>query len=401
MWIKLFRWLNERLPAPVDDVLRWRFPYILPFKNLHIPIAILRGLTHLNGYQGTVIVAGAEHRVDYLVRRFFEGEPRRETLGNVPLWNLASTLKSLRTSADLTIAHVDQLSARMFFGADYLAVPGWVGSSLTIPEDLTKLAKRNHSLKEDLRIARRNGLTSEVAQSKEDFDVFYHTMYVPSVRNRYGEQAVIRDIHRMRRVFRQGGVQWIRRSGQPIAGRILQKQGQILKFVIQGTVNGERSSVKAGAIAALHFFGINHAKELGCKYVDFGGSRPSLKDGVLRYKRKWGVNLIENRDSYYDFLVYWNRLDKPLASFLSNTPLIFRDNNGLSAVYIINREDPVNQADVLKIHHSMWIPGLQRLYLIATSGWQPVHDSPPQTTLIDLTEVGDCNPRALQALGSK
>ncbi|MGH7791976.1 MAG: hypothetical protein ACREOB_06625, partial [Thermodesulfobacteriota bacterium] len=272
---------------------------------------------------------------------------------------------------------------------------------LTIPEDSRKLVKGSRNLKQDLRVVRRNNLYPEVTHAETDFEMFYHTMYVPFVRNRHGEHALIRDIHRSRRMFRQGGLQWIRCNGRPIAGRIFQRRDHVLKFVAQGTVNGEWSPVKEGAIAALYFFGIDHAKQLGCKLIDLGVSRPSLNDGVLRYKRKWGVTVVENGDIYYDFLLCWNRLNKAVASFLSNTPLIFRDHDGLSAISVIDQNEPATQNDAWKISHSMWMPGLQRLYLVATSGWQPVHDSPPQTTLIDLTDVGDCNPRMLQALGSK
>ena len=74
---RLSKWLTEQLvwrlyeslPPVVDDVLKWRFPYILPFKNLRIPIVTLYGQTLIDGKMGTVIVVGDEHRVDYLCRQ--------------------------------------------------------------------------------------------------------------------------------------------------------------------------------------------------------------------------------------------------------------------------------------------------------------------------------------------
>jgi len=165
-----------------------------------------------------------------------------------------------------------------------------------------------------------------------------------------------------------------------------------------GTANGVWELVKVGAKIATDLFIVTHAKKLGCKVIDFGGSRPSLNDGVLRYKRKWAVNLIDKRDIYYDFLVYWNSFSEPVNSFLSHTPLIFRDDGGLSAIKVIDSDVPLTKTETEKIHRSMWIPGLKRLYLVSASGWKTVHDSPPKTVLIDLIRERDCNLSIPQAM---
>lgn len=334
---------------------------------------------------GRLLIAGDEHRIEYMIDRFFEGEPRRDRLSKVPLWDLRRTLKRLQTSADLTVACVDKLSARRFFGAHYLAVPEWTSLMLTVPEDPSTLDRSSRSLKEDLRVVRRNSLTPGFTDATSDFEVFYHTMYVPFMVKRHGKQAVVRDIHQLRRRFYRGCLLWVRQSGQPIAGALLQSHGQVLRLLVLGTANGEWAPVKAGAIAALYLFTINHAKEQGCKLVDLGGSRPSLNDGLLQYKRKWGVGLTENRDIYYDFLVRWNSLNRPIVSFLSNTPLIFRDGKEFSAIKVICQDHPATKSELESIHRSMWIPGLQRLYLISTSGWRSEISNPPQTRLLDLT----------------
>jgi len=151
--------------------------------------------------------------MNYLIHCFFESEPQREAVSNVPVWNLARILQRLQATADLTIARVDRLSTRFLFDAGSLAIPEGVGATLTVPEDLAMLARRNHHLKDDLRVVRRNGLTSDITHAESDFEVFYHTMYVPFIRNRHGEHAVIRNIDWLRRTFCHGGLQWIRRDG--------------------------------------------------------------------------------------------------------------------------------------------------------------------------------------------
>ena len=391
--------LYERLPLAADDVLKWGFRYVLPFKNLNMSVAILRGPTQLNGRLGTVIIAGSEHEAGYLIHRFFEAEYQREPLGKVPLWDLGNTLKQLRTSADLMIAHVDQFYARMFLSADYLAVPEWVGSSLALPEDINELANKNYKLRRELKRVSRNNFTYELSRVEEAFERFYCTMFIPFIRKRYGEQSVIRNIHQMRRMFHQGGLFFIKRNNQPVAGLLFEQRNEQLRSIAFGTINGESKPVEEGAFASLYLLLVKHAYVSGCKLVDFGGCRPSLSDGVLRYKHKWGVSLREKPDTWYDFLVYWNRFNGPITSFFSKTPLIFRDHKGLSGLCVMDQKEPATNAQVRKIHHSVWMPGLKWLYLISASGWRANISSPPQTCLIDLKSSENLTPHKLKLNG--
>ncbi len=396
LWAELAWRLYERFSSSLYENFQWRYPYILPLKNLLIPVSILRGETRANSRPGTLLFAGDRHRIEYISDRFFENKPDRENLCQVSLWNLAPTLKRLRGSADLTVVHIDRFSARLFFDADYLAVPEWVGSMLTLPENPGEIARGNHSLKDALRIVRRNKLSLEISRADEDFEQFYRTMYVPFIRSRHGERAVVRDFYRMRQAFRQGGLLWVLRDSERISGQLFRRRREVLQVVAMGTAKGELTPVKDGAGTALDLFTINHAKELGCKFIDFGGSRPCLSDGLLRYKRKWGVSLIEQHDLWYDFLIHWNNFDGMLISFFANTPLILREKDGFTAICVIDQDEPVDQAQVLNVHTSMWIPGLQKLYLISASGWQPEISSPPQTELIDLKKVNNLTPSTLK-----
>ena len=87
-----------------------------------------------------------------------------------------------------------------------------------------------------------------------------------------------------------------------------------------------------------------------------------------------------------------------MAAFLAHTPLIFRDRGELSAVAVVDRNEPATRAEAAKIHHAMWMPGLRRLYLVAAGGWQAGQECPPQTVLVNLADVEDCDPQKLQTL---
>lgn len=237
-WSELAWRLYRRLPWPVIDIPGQCIPYILPCYSLRVPVAILRGPAHPDGQSGIVVTAGAEPGVSYWVQRFFVGQPRRELVGQAPVWNLARTLQRLQATANLTIARIDRLSARFLFDGNYLAVPEWVGTTLTVPEQIDTLTESNYALKRELRKVRRHGLTSDITHVESDFEVFYHTMYVPFIRNRHGEHAVIRSIDWLRRIFHHGGLLWVRQNGQLVAGLLFQRRHQLLRLIVLGTLHG-------------------------------------------------------------------------------------------------------------------------------------------------------------------
>lgn len=362
---KVVDWTISRLSGKAQILLTRYGLFAMARLGLRrIPVVLLRGATNQSGQQGTLLVAGHDPWVSYLPNRFFVGEPQRELVGNVLPWELSALLNRLRTSADLTIARMDRLSARMWFGHDYLAVPEWVGTKLSVPDDVDKLMRSSASLRSDMRHIRRHKFLPFVTLGNEDFETFYHSMYVPFTRTRHGKIAFMRKPRDLRHRLGRGGILWILHAGQRVAGMQFERKGQTLDVLAVGTVNGDLALLRDRAISALHYHVIRLARELGCTTVDLRGSRPSLSDGLLRFKRKWGVTLYDRSDMYYDLLVRWNDVNGVVKDFLSHTGLIFRDEGRLSAIHADESQSP----------RSLWIGGLHRLYLLTESGRQPMMD---------------------------
>jgi hypothetical protein len=327
-----------------------------------VPVVLLRGATNQSGQHGTMLVAGHDPWVSYLPNRFFVGEPQRELVGNVSPWELPALLDRLRASADLTIVRIDRLSAQKFPGKDYLAVPEWVGMRLGVPDDLDSLVRCNRSIREDMRLVRRHKLQPLVTEGEERFHQFYDSMYVPFSRARHGAMAFVKSRQDLRRRLRKGGILWVIRDNHPLAGILFERGNDTLDLQAIGMATGELPLNKRGIMAAIYYYSIAHARQLSCAEVDFRGARPSLHDGLLRYKRKWGTTLYDKTDMYYDLLVRWNGVNGVVRDFLSHTGLIFRDEGRLSAIHADESQSP----------RSLWIGGLHRLYLLTESGRQPM-----------------------------
>lgn len=379
-WTDLATRLYVHAPAVLEDAAKRCMPLVLPWCALCIPVVMLRGLNPYSGRPWTILMAGAQHAVDNISHRYFACPPQREAVGSLPLWQLPSTLQRLGVSADLTIARVDRLSARLFSRTNYLRIPESVGAWLAIPDDLNKLTRANRSVKGDMRRIRRERLTAEVSRAEPDCEIFYHTMYVPYMRRRHGELAVIRSLPQMRRAFRRGGILWVLREGQRIAGDLFHQRDGVLYRVGVGTAGGDPSLLGKGALAAVYFFSLQYAHNQGWTCIDLGGSPPALNDGLLRYKRKWGARLTAQPLTHYDYLMRWERPSEQVVDYLAHRALIFRRHGQLAAVTALEPESVATPALAQQIHRSLAIPGLQRIFVIS-SNWKAGNSILAQQTL--------------------
>ena len=368
--------MYDYVPPFVEHVAKRCLSPAAAWSAFRIPVAVLRG--HTRAGPAAIAVAGTHPRIDYLPSRFFISMTSRESVGTVPVWALPGLLKRLARSVDVTIARVDRLSARVFFRKNGLVVPESVESWLAVPDDLGALVRANRSVKEDMRIVRRDGLTSEVSHDQHDWDVFYHTMYLPLMTRRHGEHAVIRNANQLRRAFRLGGIVWVRRGNERIAGGLFEHRNGVLRWVALGTPAGDVALMKQGALAALYYFEIKYAHDHRCTAIDFGGTPPILNDGLLLYKKKWGIRLVESRSTPYDFVIQWEKPNEHVYDCLARTPLVFRRDGGLAGVtaYVPKAGDGRSVDDQLNdLDRSLWIDGLDQLFVMVPSGCASAPDS--------------------------
>jgi len=133
------------------------------------------------------------------------------------------------------------------------------------------------------------------------------------------------------------------------------------------------------------------ARQHGCALTNCGGSRPSLHDGVLRHKRKWGIALCDQPGNPFALLVHWNRLGGAVADSLAHTSLIFRDRSGDSALHSLDVPRLATGVDALAARQALWIDGLQRLRLFNGARWTPAAEAGPDVEPPD--PRFDCAPR--------
>lgn len=363
------------------------FPYWLAAAHAVLPVAILRGPTRPSGRPGTIAVAGKDPWVRSLPERVFLEPPHREAVGRVPVWSLARELRRLQAAVDLVVARVDAVSARRFFGPEFLHVPEWIGARLEVPPLGAAPARVARSARDDLRVVRNQRLRLRPSRQEAEFEAFYRDMYVPFIRSRHGAASHLRGHRFLRRAFRNGELLWVERDGSRIAGAVFEVAGNVLFFRALGTAGGDPALMKQGALAALYGSVVDHARRRGCTRVDLGTSRSLLQDGVLRYKRKWGAVLDVQPEPRFELLLGWSRLEGAALEVVSQTSPIFRGASGFSAVHVVDTDRPAAAAAAREARDRVWIPGLQQLHLVGTAGWQAQVTGPPGTVLASLDEA--------------
>lgn len=364
--------------------------WLRPVADLILPVTLLRGRSRDSGEEVVVVVAGALPRIAWLIGHVFAAPPAREPLGHVPAWRLARTLRRHGACADFAIARVARMSAHALgFDGDWLPVPDWVGTRLTAPFDLDAIARRSHSVSDDLRRVRRAACIAELSRRAGDLPSFRHDYYLPFIRRRYREDAVPRSPRHLRRRFRRGGILWIARGGTRIAGVLFDLRHRVLDAVALGVREGDAALVHDGAIAACYACLLSHAQATGCHAVDLRGSRPSPSDGVTRYKRKWGAELYDRADVVSTTFVRWNRVTPAVASLLARFPLIFREHGGLS---VLGVESGAGAASDLE---AMRMAGLRRTILATRGDRRAEALTGEGVSIVPLRD--DSTPRALLA----
>jgi len=385
-WLDVTPRLASQVAAALRHGLRVGVHFVLALLTPWFPVYWLRGIARESGRPTTLLVAGKEPWVNYLPEGLFSGEPTRESIGSVSIWALPGLLRRLRSGADLTIARVDRLSGRLFLRGEYLRLPEWVGAVLQVPDDPVAYVRHNRKRNDDLRLVRRNRLVPVVSHDAADFDEFYDRMYVPYTKLRHAGLAHVGSRAAHRRYFRHGGIIWIEREGERVGGMLFVISHRTFHFAAMGAAEGAR--LPQGVLAAAYIYAIDHARRHGCTLIDYGGSRPSLQDGVLRYKRKWGITLQHRYRNRFDHLLYWEHAKGPVAELLSLVSPIFRGPDGLSALHVLDLPRPATAEDAAMARGSLWTDGLQRLYLFNAAGWSDDRALPVGVTVLDSLAVG-------------
>lgn len=326
-------------------------------RKLRINQCLVEGRDRDDGHPLTVLFMGREADRRYFSELVFEAGYRERAQRRRWIWSLWSVIK--RCPADvLVIGGVGEVLFRCLGDRCCFYIPNWLRGEIAFEDALARSKSSSH-VKSDLRRIRKHSLTYEVTRSPEQLKAFYHTMYVPHVSATFGRTAHLTAYEQLETVLDDAELMLVSKEGTAIAGQILLHEHERVRGWHIGVKDGNREYVKMGAQAALYWFETQYLSQCGYQGMHVGASRSFLRDGVLRFKTKWGMRVCGHTPD--GFLLKPMQASAATLSLLKHNPFVQLQDGCLSAVAYA--DDSTSFNEVMKLYATYQGNGIDSLTL--------------------------------------
>jgi hypothetical protein len=319
---------------------------------------ILRGEEIATKKEITIIYTGSEENRNFLIKLAFDKYYTENHIGKTWLWEIFKMAKKRSANWSLMVTELPISFHILFRRKNYFSVPCWISGRVNISPDLSSLIN-NESLKSDVRKIRRNELDFELINQPPQFHNFYYNMYLPYISKVYTNGAFITEYDSMKKIFRNGDLLLIKRAGEYIAGILLGYSENEASLCFLGVKDGNSNYIKEGAIGALYYFSVSYLRGKGYQWINVGRSRAFFKDGVLKYKKKWGLQLIDPSET--GFLIKPLSKTPGVKGFFLNNPFIYMDRMGLCGAIFVETDEFLSEKELTKIYKDYYLMGIDKL----------------------------------------
>jgi hypothetical protein len=271
----------------------------------------------------------------YFVRFMMDGEYHRVYLGRKWFWEIPELFKS--GNFDMIISEISPVSLKYFKKCKGFILPVWANMRINIDLPLSEIFQRRKSTfsKIKKKIEKYN-LTHELLNDKESFNNFIEKFYLPYTSKRFGEEAMIEDLNLIWECSSSPSLLAIKEDGVIVAESFFIRSGDTLDFIRMGLLDGNEEYLDHGAVGALHYFRIIEGQKMGCKYINPGGTRPFLTDGLTINKMGLGAEFVSEEYTHFNESI-WIGLNENSSSareFIRKNPFMYINNDLMLVKYI-------------------------------------------------------------------
>jgi hypothetical protein len=329
----------------------------------------LEGHERNSGIPLTVMFAGQLESKNYIAHLAFAGAPRESVLGRRWIWRVLPR-RHVTDSVDLRIIEVEPRERRTFSDRYRVCIPCWVGGEISLAAAVAHI-RQSKNAKEDLRRIRRDQIEYEVTRSDEALERFYANMYLPYIENVYGDCAFSMSHVEMMRMRDRSELFLVKMNGEAVAGLIILYENGRPRAWSLGVKDGNRAYVRSGALRALDYLLVFYLAGRGHATVHMGASRPFLKDGVLRHKRRIGLRLMDHTSRSYALQPAHG--SRAAEAFLKSNPFIgFGKDESLRGMVFLDDESVSSPPQLQRLIAEYEIPGLSGFEFCAAADMKSV-----------------------------
>lgn len=319
---------------------------------------IVKGAEKNSGDSLTLVFAGTVINKNYIRHLIFGNEFQEEYIGKRFFSNILQSRGLNKLNGSIIVMEVEKELRKRLPKDGSFVTPCWLSGELDLSNDLVKLVSAN--IKRNIKKIKQKNVRYEIQNGIRDFDNFYHTMYFPYINKRYTDEAVVWSYEDMKKEFAKCIHLLVLRENDEIAGTLINIREEIPRLWVIGIKNGNFELLKEGAMHAIWYFFFQYFREKGAKRVSLGYTRSFFDDGVLQYKKKWGMKIAGTSRECF--------ILKPLAgspgvlSFLRNNPFICEE-DGLFKGAIFEAAEGCSQGDLkLKYKRKYIMRGIEELH---------------------------------------
>jgi len=178
------------------------------------------------------------------------------------------------------------------------------------------------------RKVRKHNLTYEIINDKGSINNFYDKFYLPYTTKRHGEEAFIEDLSAIGELSPSSFIMAIKENGVIAGEAQFINSGENLSLMRLGLLEGNMELRTHGIIGAIYYFAIIEGQKMKCRYLDLGGTRPFLTDGLTQFKLGLGAEFTPDYSQVNEYL--WlgvNANSIGAKEFIKNNPVMHLNNN--------------------------------------------------------------------------
>ncbi len=260
---------------------------------------------------------------NYFFRLILNQNQHNTFLGRKWFWEIPDLLNTYKL--DLVISEISPVALTHFQKYGGYIFPEWTTIRINIDRPLQEICHKNTSGFHDIiRRVHKNNLTYELLSDKESFTNFYDKFYRPYMTNRHGDEAWIENLNKTWESSPSLELLAIKENGIIVGIGLIRKSKECLYLMRLGLLNGDEQYRNRGVIGAMYYFGIIEGQKIGCRYLDLGGTRPFLTDGLTTYKMRLGGEFVSDLSPKKEYL--WlgiNKHSNAAIKFLDNNPFMY------------------------------------------------------------------------------
>jgi len=329
-------------------------------KSLKVEVYETRGKSRFTGNSISVLFATKPKSLHYLGNHFFEPGHVTRLVTKCWLWRISHVSRTIDPAPTLLLLEMGVGNKKLnLLGDDFLKLCFWVRGEIDLPLDQQVVKKKDY--KEQLRRIRKAGFEVELARDITQLENFYNNMYLPLVLGSHGESANPMSKQSFIENYEKLDLLLIKSQGQAVAGELVAYEKTIPELRALGVKDRDPNHLKSGVIGACYHFGLQHLLKKGYTKVDLGPTRGLFSDGVLKYKRKWGMRAAEPTTSFLLIkIVNWSQ---EVNALLGNMSGIYEiESRMVSLVFSENTELNPIADDPTFIEYNFY-PGTEALYV--------------------------------------